>query len=68
MHNRARMITASFLTKDLYIDWRAGARHFMTWLVDGDTFWISSADVSIQVWASRHPNATRSAARPRQRN
>ena len=26
MHNRARMIVASFLTKDLYIDWRRGAR------------------------------------------
>jgi deoxyribodipyrimidine photo-lyase len=36
MHNRARLITASFLTKHLYLDWRAGARHFMTWLVDGD--------------------------------
>lgn len=36
MHNRARLITASFLCKDLYVDWRLGARHFMTWLVDGD--------------------------------
>lgn len=36
MHNRARMIVASFLTKDLYIDWRRGAAHFMTWLNDGD--------------------------------
>jgi deoxyribodipyrimidine photo-lyase len=36
MHNRARLITASFLTKDLYIDWRLGAAHFMHWLVDGD--------------------------------
>jgi deoxyribodipyrimidine photo-lyase len=36
MHNRARMITASFLTKHLYIDWRLGAAHFMRWLVDGD--------------------------------
>ncbi|MGD9702534.1 MAG: deoxyribodipyrimidine photo-lyase [Acidimicrobiia bacterium] len=36
MHNRARMITASFLTKHLYIDWRLGARHFLRWLVDGD--------------------------------
>jgi len=36
MHNRARMITASFLTKDLQIDWRLGARHFAAWLVDGD--------------------------------
>jgi len=36
MHNRARLITASFLTKDLYIDWRLGARHFWDLLVDGD--------------------------------
>ena len=36
MHNRARLITASFLTKDLYLDWRVGARHFLRWLVDGD--------------------------------
>jgi len=34
--NRARMIVASFLTKDLLIDWREGERHFMRWLVDGD--------------------------------
>ena len=36
MHNRARMVTASFLTKHLYIDWRHGARHFMHHLADGD--------------------------------
>jgi deoxyribodipyrimidine photo-lyase len=36
MHNRARMITASFLTKHLYVDWRRGAWHFMDHLVDGD--------------------------------
>ena len=36
MHNRARMITASFLTKDLYLDWRDGAAHFMRLLTDGD--------------------------------
>jgi deoxyribodipyrimidine photo-lyase len=36
MHNRARMIVASFLSKDLYLDWRAGAAHFMAHLVDGD--------------------------------
>ncbi|MEX0952910.1 MAG: FAD-binding domain-containing protein, partial [Nitriliruptoraceae bacterium] len=36
MHNRARMIVASFLTKHLGIDWRHGARHFMQHLVDGD--------------------------------
>ena len=36
MHNRGRMIVASFLTKDLYVDWRHGARHFLDHLVDGD--------------------------------
>jgi deoxyribodipyrimidine photo-lyase len=36
MHNRARLLTASFLTKDLRIDWRLGARHFFDLLVDGD--------------------------------
>jgi deoxyribodipyrimidine photo-lyase len=36
MHNRVRMIVASFLTKDLLIDWRRGERHFMRHLVDGD--------------------------------
>ena len=36
MHNRTRMIVASFLTKDLGIDWRHGARHFLEWLTDGD--------------------------------
>jgi len=34
--NRARMITASFLTKDLLVDWRAGERSFMKHLLDGD--------------------------------
>jgi deoxyribodipyrimidine photo-lyase len=36
MHNRARLITASFLVRNLRIDWRSGARHFFDWLVDGD--------------------------------
>lgn len=36
MHNRARMIVASFLTKDLLCDWRRGERWFMNHLVDGD--------------------------------
>lgn len=36
MHNRARMIVASFLTKDLLLDWRAGERWFMRQLLDGD--------------------------------
>ncbi len=36
MHNRARLVVASFLTKDLYIDWREGARHFWNLLADGE--------------------------------
>ncbi len=36
MHNRARMIAASFLIKDLLIDWRWGERYFMQHLLDGD--------------------------------
>ena len=36
MHNRLRMIAASFLVKDLHIDWRWGERYFMSKLIDGD--------------------------------
>ncbi len=36
MHNRVRMITATFLAKHLLIDWRRGERFFMHQLVDGD--------------------------------
>jgi deoxyribodipyrimidine photo-lyase len=36
VHNRARMVAASFLVKDLHIDWRLGARWFLWHLVDGD--------------------------------
>lgn len=36
MHNRVRMIVASFLTKDLLIDWRWGENYFMQKLLDGD--------------------------------
>ncbi|WP_420643906.1 cryptochrome/photolyase family protein [Candidatus Leptofilum sp.] len=36
MHNRARMVVASFLVKDLLIDWRWGEKFFMQHLVDGD--------------------------------
>lgn len=52
MHNRARLIVGSFLTKDLNIDWREGERHFMQWLTDGDMAnnngnwqWIASVGV-----------------------
>lgn len=36
MHNRLRMITAMYLSKDLFIDWRKGERWFMQHLIDGD--------------------------------
>ena len=36
MHNRARMIVASFLVKDMLVDWRWGERWFMQHLLDGD--------------------------------
>uniref|UniRef100_UPI0024AE7FE2 FAD-binding domain-containing protein n=1 Tax=Kitasatospora setae TaxID=2066 RepID=UPI0024AE7FE2 len=36
MHNRARLLTASFLSKSLHHDWRPGAAHFLHHLVDGD--------------------------------
>jgi deoxyribodipyrimidine photo-lyase len=36
MHNRVRMVVASFLVKDLRIDWQSGERYFMQHLVDGD--------------------------------
>ena len=52
MHNRCRMIVASFLTKDLLIDWRWGEQYFMQQLVDGDLSannggWQWSASVGI---------------------
>lgn len=36
MHNRTRMVTASFLTKDLLVDWRKGEKYFLENLIDGD--------------------------------
>jgi deoxyribodipyrimidine photo-lyase len=36
MHNRGRLLTASFLCKTLQLDWRSGARFFLSHLVDGD--------------------------------
>lgn len=52
MHNRARLIVGSFLTKDLWIDWRIGETYFMRMLVDGDEAnnngnwqWIASVGV-----------------------
>jgi deoxyribodipyrimidine photo-lyase len=57
MHNRARMIAASFLSKDLLVDWRVGERHFMEHLVDGDLAsnnggwqWVASTGTDSQPW------------------
>ncbi len=57
MHNRARMIVASFLTKDLLLDWRRGERHFMRHLVDGDLAnnnggwqWAAGTGTDAQPW------------------
>ncbi len=36
MHNRVRMVVASFLVKDLHLPWQRGAAEFMQWLRDGD--------------------------------
>jgi deoxyribodipyrimidine photo-lyase len=55
MHNRARLVVGSFLTKDLGIDWRWGERWFMRLLLDGDEAsnngnwqWIASVGVDPQ--------------------
>jgi deoxyribodipyrimidine photo-lyase len=55
MHNRARLVVGSFLTKELGIDWRWGERHFMKLLLDGDVAsnngnwqWIASVGVDPQ--------------------
>ena len=67
MHNRARLVVGSFLTKDLGIDWRWGERWFMRLLVDGDEAnnngnwqWIASVgtDPQPRSAASTTPPAT----------
>ncbi len=57
MHNRARMLTASFLTKDLLLDWRRGERFFQQHLLDGDPAsnnggwqWAASTGTDAQPW------------------
>lgn len=60
MHNRARLVAGSFLTKDLGIDWRLGERWFMRLLIDGDEAnnngnwqWIASVGVDPQPYFRR---------------
>ena len=57
MHNRLRMVTASFLTKDLGVDWRLGERHFAQHLNDYDLAsnnggwqWAASTGCDAQPW------------------
>ena len=65
MHNRARLVVGSFLTKHLGIDWRWGERWFMRLLVDGDEAnnngnwqWIASVGVDPQPFFRRIYNPT----------
>jgi len=57
MHNRVRMVVASFLTKDLHLDWRLGERWFARHLVDydpcvnnGNWQWAASTGADAQPW------------------
>jgi deoxyribodipyrimidine photo-lyase len=66
MHNRARLVVGSFLTKDLGIDWRWGERWFMRMLIDGDEAnnngnwqWIASVGVDRQPVIRRIYNPAR---------
>ncbi len=70
MHNRARLVVGSFLTKDLGIDWRRGERFFMRLLIDGDEAsnngnwqWIASVGVDPQPVSRRLFNPTRQQTR-----
>jgi deoxyribodipyrimidine photo-lyase len=55
MHNRARLIVASFLTKTLYLDWRSGAAHFARLLIDADV----ADNVGNWQWVAGTGNDTR---------
>jgi len=64
MHNRARMVAASFLVKHLGIDWREGARHFFDLLLDGDVAqnvgnWQWVAGTGVDTRPNRVYNPTR---------
>jgi deoxyribodipyrimidine photo-lyase len=57
MHNRARMVVASYLTKDLLVDWRRGERYFQQRLLDGDLAsnnggwqWVAASGTDAQPW------------------
>lgn len=57
VHNRARMVSASFLTKHLLLDYRLGEAHYLRWLADGDWAcnnlgwqWSAGCGVDAQPW------------------
>jgi deoxyribodipyrimidine photo-lyase len=57
LHNRLRMLTASFLTKDLLVDWRLGEKYFAAKLIDFDLAansggwqWAASVGCDAQPW------------------
>jgi deoxyribodipyrimidine photo-lyase len=65
MHNRARLVVGSFLTKDLHLDWREGEAHFMRYLLCGDEAqnngnwqWIAGTGVDPQPFFRRMYNPT----------
>jgi deoxyribodipyrimidine photo-lyase len=66
MHNRARLVVGSFLTKDLHLDWRAGERHFHRLLLDGEPAqndgnwqWVTSVGVDPKPYFQRLFNPIR---------
>ena len=70
IHNRARLVVGSFLTKDLGVDWRRGEGWFMRLLIDGDEAsnngnwqWIASVGVDPQPPFRRIYNPARQQAR-----
>ena len=74
MHNRARMITASFLTRTLGIDWRHGYRHFAGLLADGDVAnnagnwqWVAGTGNSTRPGRVLNPLAPGGPVRPARR-
>ncbi len=65
MHNRARLVVGSFLTKDLHLDWRLGERHFASLLLDGEPAqnngnwqWVASVGVDPAPYFRRMFNPT----------
>ncbi len=75
MHNRLRMVTASFLVKDLHVEWQHGARHFLRWLRDGDLAsnnhgwqWVAGSGTdAAPYFRVFNPVGQGSAVRPRRR-